>query len=266
MPECLAEVCEEIPENACLPTFPIWSMEFGATYPYIDETPHSVGVERLGDYRGSHGLKLSQLRLKNGCNTFPRTPGPRRKSSPTGKSSSSAKTATSTVPIVTGSIRGCPSFSSFVQSSKARMELQGRKAGYLVLRHPVSGVWRSRRETVQLAVACCDDDHPGSDYRLATTLHDSARVCRLQSLGELKHLPPNSTAAFKALGNAVNTEVVELIVTALNRRAIAPSQFQCHDSRADCFGLGMQEDNRWKKVLDGCSHRNQNCSDSRPGP
>src|SRR5260370_16718962 len=36
-------------------------MEFGATYPYVDETPHAVGVKRLGHYRGSHGVKLSQF-------------------------------------------------------------------------------------------------------------------------------------------------------------------------------------------------------------
>ena len=52
---------ERFPKKKHLPTFPIWSMEFGATYPYIDKTPHTVGVKRLGHYRGSHGVKLSQF-------------------------------------------------------------------------------------------------------------------------------------------------------------------------------------------------------------
>jgi hypothetical protein len=30
-------------------------------YPYTDSTPHAVGVKRLGRYRGSHGVKLSQF-------------------------------------------------------------------------------------------------------------------------------------------------------------------------------------------------------------
>src|SRR5438105_4087055 len=48
------------PKGEHLPTFPIWSMEFGATYPYEHETPFAA-VKRLGHYKGSHGIKLSQI-------------------------------------------------------------------------------------------------------------------------------------------------------------------------------------------------------------
>ncbi|MBI3469645.1 MAG: DNA (cytosine-5-)-methyltransferase [Planctomycetes bacterium] len=55
------EFVQAFPKDQHLPTFPTWSMEFGATYPYEDETPFGVGVKRLGYYRGSHGVKLSQF-------------------------------------------------------------------------------------------------------------------------------------------------------------------------------------------------------------
>jgi DNA (cytosine-5)-methyltransferase 1 len=51
------------PKSEELPSFPIWSMEFGATYPYETETPHAIGARRLAKYRGRHGIPLKSIAL-----------------------------------------------------------------------------------------------------------------------------------------------------------------------------------------------------------
>ena len=60
--ECL-EVWQEFlplfPGDEQVPSFPIWTMEFGATYPYDETTPHEIGPARLGEFCGSHGTPLS---------------------------------------------------------------------------------------------------------------------------------------------------------------------------------------------------------------
>ena len=49
------------PKNVSLPSFPIWSMEFGADYPYEETTPYALGVDELRKYKGNHGIPLVGL-------------------------------------------------------------------------------------------------------------------------------------------------------------------------------------------------------------
>ncbi|MGO4119045.1 DNA cytosine methyltransferase, partial [Rhizobium ruizarguesonis] len=49
------------PSDQQLPSFPIWSMEFGATYPYEEITPWKLGATELRKYLGSHGKPLEGL-------------------------------------------------------------------------------------------------------------------------------------------------------------------------------------------------------------
>ena len=49
------ELIQALPTDEPLPTWPIWAMEFGATYPYIMGTPHARGFRGLGRYAGTLG-------------------------------------------------------------------------------------------------------------------------------------------------------------------------------------------------------------------
>lgn len=49
------------PRTRELPSFPIWSMEFGATYPYSESTPYGIGTRALAKYRGVYGQSLRAI-------------------------------------------------------------------------------------------------------------------------------------------------------------------------------------------------------------
>ena len=49
---------EIYPEDVPLPSFPIWAMEFGATYPYVGHTPASLPHQALEGLKGAFGEPL----------------------------------------------------------------------------------------------------------------------------------------------------------------------------------------------------------------
>ena len=50
--EAWQDFLDRFPKEEQLPSFPIWSMEFGATYPYERTTPCKVGDYALVSYNG----------------------------------------------------------------------------------------------------------------------------------------------------------------------------------------------------------------------
>ncbi len=70
------EFLDQFPQDSKLPSFPIWSMEFGATYPYEDKTPHSSRVRDLRQTAGSHGQPLigwTRQQVYEGLPSYART-------------------------------------------------------------------------------------------------------------------------------------------------------------------------------------------------
>ncbi|MCJ7762604.1 DNA (cytosine-5-)-methyltransferase [Candidatus Bathyarchaeota archaeon] len=57
------EFLDNLPPNEKIP-HPIWSTEFGATYPYKKTTPSRMSYENLRKYRGTHGQLLSKASTK----------------------------------------------------------------------------------------------------------------------------------------------------------------------------------------------------------
>ncbi|MEE4001840.1 DNA (cytosine-5-)-methyltransferase [Tenacibaculum sp. FZY0031] len=55
------EFISKIPKEHKLPSFPIWSMEFGATYPFEEKTPFASSTKALANKKGIFGVDLKGL-------------------------------------------------------------------------------------------------------------------------------------------------------------------------------------------------------------
>ena len=76
--EVWQEFLDLLPKNVKLPSAPVWSMEFGATYPYEETTPYALGVDKLREFKGNHGRSLENLTDDEVWQTLPSYAGNKR--------------------------------------------------------------------------------------------------------------------------------------------------------------------------------------------
>ena len=214
------EFLDLVPMDEKIP-HPLWSMEFGATYPFRRKTPWDTGIETLRRYRGIHGASLAKASTKE--ELFALLP-------------SHSRTEQTKFPDwKIGFIRRNREFydrhkgwlgrwienirefpSSFqklewnCQEKDPRTEVRQIRRYLLQIR--ASGVRVKRRTTAPSLVAMTATQVPiiGWENRYMTP----TECKRLQSMDALE-LPEQATRAYAALGNAVNVDVAQLVAEAL---------------------------------------------------
>lgn len=222
--ECL-EVWDEFlkacPATVELPSFPLWSMEWGASYPFETTTPFALrkfwGMEGLKGFKGSHGFKVGTVKsLEGRWNALPSHARKEDMTFPKWKQDfirQNRQFYADNKEWIDPWLPKILKFPSSLQKFEWNIKGGERNIWDYVIQFRASGVRVKRRTTAPSLIAMTDTQVPiiGWEKRYMTP-----RECaKLQSLDGLKELPKSANRAFAALGNAVNSKVVEMVARAL---------------------------------------------------
>lgn len=200
------------PKNVEIPSFPIWTMEFGATYPYETETPFSIPKRRLKELKGSHGVSLKKKPNDKLFEFLPSYAREQVRKFPDWKIDfirqnrelykKNKKLIDPWLPLIL-------KFPPSLQKLEWNCRGEERNIWKYIIQFRASGVRVKRPTSSPALVAMTTTQIPIIAWEKRYMTEKEA--AKLQSLEALRFLPKAKTNSFRALGNAVNANLVARI-------------------------------------------------------
>jgi len=220
--EVWQDFLDRSPLDEELPSFPIWSMEFGASYPFESITPFAAGVRNLRQFKGAHGCRLSIISPSQRFGYLPSYARTEENEFPRWKiqfirqnRDYYKKNKKWIRPWLPKILEFPPSLQKFEWNCKG----ENRNIWDFIIQFRASGVRVKRPTTAPSLIAMTSTQVPIVAWERR---YITPRECsRLQSLESLPYLPDSPAKAYQALGNAVNATVVGKIAEALLNKKIS---------------------------------------------